>query len=139
MKIDINGTRCEIDALEGRALKISPNGIHCEDRIMSDFTEGSDKVLNIHIHGNIDGDLIIDMGDVHVSGSIWKDVHVTNGDLSVHGDIFGHANVDNGDIKCRTAGVYGKPKDGGRQNSWLDDKKPSKRSSFWDTIKDFVK
>jgi len=97
-RIVINGQVISGDLIGGKGLTVTSNG----DKILINGEEvlhTSDKWINIHIEGDVDGDVNTVSGNVIVNGDVGN-VKSTSGDVGVSGAVCGDVKTVSGDVEA---------------------------------------
>lgn len=97
-QVIINGQVISGDLIVGKSLTVSANG----DKILingEQVFQTSDKIITIHIEGDVDGDVNTVSGNVIVNGDVGN-VKSTSGDVGVSGAVCGDVKTVSGDVEA---------------------------------------
>jgi hypothetical protein len=102
MTIEVNGKVISTNYIKGN-VSITSKGVFINGEPVEDFTEYTEKEINIHVAG-LEGNISSHDGDIYVVGTVGN-VESVNGDITVQGDVGGNVKNLNGDN--RVANVHG--------------------------------
>lgn len=97
-QVIINGQVISGHLIVGKNLTVTANG----DKILingEEVFQTSDKIITIHIEGDVDGDINTVSGSVIVNGDA-RDVKSTSGDIGVAGAVCGDVKTVSGDVEA---------------------------------------
>ena len=91
----------------GGSISVINNKVYVDGELLSDCDEFKEKVINITVEGNVEGDISTDVGNITVKGNCTGDVKTTSGDVDCK-DVGGDVKTVSGDVKCKfvSCGVH---------------------------------
>ena len=96
-RVSVNG---KTYSLPDGSISVINNKVYCNGELVTDESESKEKVINIYVHGNVQGGIKTDVGNIKVTGDC-IDIKTTSGDVEC-GDVRGDINTVSGDVKCKS-------------------------------------